>query len=483
MKNKKNKNWYSKVKNRLHFDVKTNKYKARSIVQEENVAHHAFFPFVHFEIKQFKLSKKLEQKELKGQVIDPYKRRDIYYSCHSDSYIFSYYNELILNKYIDFLDKENLDCSIAYRHIDKNKKQVGKSNIDFAAEAFKEIEKRGNCYALGLDITGFFDNLNHEILYKNMCKVLSCEILPSHWNKIYKNLTKFHYIDLDMLLINKYIKSNRRAFWNEEMHSFDKICSPEIFRQIIKENPEIIQKNQNSNKGIPQGTNISGTLANIYMIDFDNKIQKFVNSTAGYYRRYSDDILIVINSKEDLEKVIELINKALAALELELSNNKTICCKFDRNNCLPEACTLKNISDEKGFQYLGFTYDGKQILVRDGTISAFWRDAFRHIRKMVLSNYFSKKRIPIKKIYGLYSHLSNEKSEYGNFYHYIRKSQRIMEKDYGFGNKVYIAKQMSKSWEMMHKYLWKLKQKYKIPDSKLFIPDNLVKKFINEKTY
>ena len=63
---------------------------------------------------------------------------------------------------------EGLDCSIAYRHIDKNPKGTGKSNIDFAAEAFKEIEQRKNCYAVGLDIKKFFDTLDWSILKKKV---------------------------------------------------------------------------------------------------------------------------------------------------------------------------------------------------------------------------------------------------------------------------------------------------------------------------
>lgn len=39
-------------------------------------------------------------------------------------------------------------------------------NIDFANYAFKEIVSRGNCVALVIDIKGFFDNLDHEILKK-----------------------------------------------------------------------------------------------------------------------------------------------------------------------------------------------------------------------------------------------------------------------------------------------------------------------------
>ena len=137
------KNWYSKVKNRLHLDEKCSKNKAEYIVQTENISEHKFFPFIHFQIKQFKLSNKLEQREKELSVIDPYKKRDIYYAGHLDSYIYSYYNEKLLEYYEKFLQGNSLLCSIAYRLIDKNNRGAGKSNIDFAAEAFQEIKKSG----------------------------------------------------------------------------------------------------------------------------------------------------------------------------------------------------------------------------------------------------------------------------------------------------------------------------------------------------
>jgi len=471
---KKQKDWYSKVKNRLHLDKRCNKFKAKDIVQEQNILFHKFFPFLHFQIKQFKLSKKLEKKDNEQSVIDPYKIRDIYYAGYLDSYIFSYYNEKLLNYYENFLKENSLECSIAYRHINKNNKGTGKSNIDFAAEAFREIDNRSECYAIGLDIHSFFDELDHEILYNNLCKLVNKDKLPNDLYQLFKILTNFHYIELDELLKNRHIHATKSDFWDKETYSFKRICSAKVFRTIISENPEIIKGNPNTTKGIPQGTNLSGTLANIYMSNFDVMMQNFVNKVGGYYRRYSDDILFIVNTKRELTELLPIVERELKKLKLVLSKNKTICCHFYANNCEYEPCSFQEeYNAHADFQYLGFTYNGKVILVRNGTIGAFWRDAFRHIRRMVLGNFYQHKRIPIAKIYGLYSHLRNRHSEYGNFYSYIRKSQRIFENDYNFGNKVRIKSQMSKSWEILNKYLLKLKEKYKISDTELQIPKNI----------
>ena len=124
-----------------------------------------------------------------------------------------------------------------------------------------------------------------------------------------KFFTKFHYIELEELLSNKHINATRSDFWDKETYSFNKICSAKLFRTIISENSKLIKKNPNETKGIPQGTNLSGTLANIYMLDFDLAIQNFVNNVGGYYRRYSDDILILINSKAELDELLILVEK------------------------------------------------------------------------------------------------------------------------------------------------------------------------------
>ena len=41
---------------------------------------------------------------------------------------------------------------------------LGKNNIEFANNAFEEIKRRKHCVAIALDISGFFDNLDHQRL-------------------------------------------------------------------------------------------------------------------------------------------------------------------------------------------------------------------------------------------------------------------------------------------------------------------------------
>lgn len=167
------KDWYTKVKtSKLHFDMPTVKSTASQIVMPENVGKHKFYPFLNFKIKAFRQAK-LKEFLMVGKKdgerrskVDLYKTREINYACYADSYIYSFYNASLSEKYELLLKDANLNSNvIAYRSI-KKKYNVGKCNIDFAAEAFGEIRKRESCVSIGLDIEQFFNALSHATLKK-----------------------------------------------------------------------------------------------------------------------------------------------------------------------------------------------------------------------------------------------------------------------------------------------------------------------------
>lgn len=67
----------------------------------------------------------------------------------------------------------------------------------------------------------------------------------------------------------------------------------------FKENRSHIVKNAN-HYGIPQGSPISATLANVYMLEVDKLINDMIFGLGGKYMRYSDDFIIILPDVAEL---------------------------------------------------------------------------------------------------------------------------------------------------------------------------------------
>jgi hypothetical protein len=88
------------------------------------------------------------------------------------------------------------------------------------------------------------------------------------------------------------------------------ICSGKQFRDKLASKT----KQHSESFGIPQGSPISDLLANIYLVDFDCEIQSLVSSVGGVYRRYSDDILIILPGlSTDWQKMVLKVEGVLHA--------------------------------------------------------------------------------------------------------------------------------------------------------------------------
>ena len=78
-----------------------------------------------------------------------------------------------------------------------------------------------------------------------------------------------------------------------------------------------------SNPGLPRGLNISSSLSEIYMRNFDKAIQR--HKDVYYYARFVDDIVIFLNSKESANELYQNLNPILLneKLTLEINYDKT----------------------------------------------------------------------------------------------------------------------------------------------------------------
>ena len=136
----------------------------------------------------------------------------------------------------------------------------------------KEYAEQGYTFAVVLDLSKYFDTLNHEILI----------------NLLRKNVKDERVVQL----IKRYLKSG------------------------VMENGVVID----TEEGSPQGGNLSPLLANVYLNEFD---QEFLKRGVPCIR-YADDIVLLAKSRRASERLLESSTKYLEErLKLTVNREKS----------------------------------------------------------------------------------------------------------------------------------------------------------------
>lgn len=372
----------------------------------EKVAYHAFFPLLHRKIYQrrYKVvgkdSKGDTQRghtklEANGQVKSTRKERPIHYPTHLDSQIYAYYASEKLQKPYEVWLSEHpgiSNCVSAYRRVPDEIKKGNKSNIHFARDVFEHIRSVGNCCALAFDIESFFNSLDHRHLKHAWCKLLGTKSLPPDHYNVFKSVTQFSYVLRDEFRQD----SNPHKAFNEKelarlrqkgIHAFFE--SGKSFKEAFERGDFIIRKTVKKGKedvkGIPQGLPISAVLANLYLLEFDERIfEKVVLGLGGLYRRYSDDIVVVCPEK-NLKEVKDYVEMSIREFKLEISSGKTEVCffRFANEKLQPYSLDLKKNTERPGvpFHYLGFEFYGDRVLIKSANVSKFYRRMKESVKK------------------------------------------------------------------------------------------------------
>ncbi|EKN6128312.1 hypothetical protein DVQ59_22655, partial [Yersinia enterocolitica] len=173
--------WF-RTRGYLHFDKPISLKKTlRLVTDPSKVAKHSFLPFITFDVKSYKISQdKITKKITKNE-----KERKIAYSSHVDSHIYAYYAAILSGIYEEKLKDYGVSSNvIAFRALNK-------SNIEFANEAFNSIKNRKECGAVALDLSKFFDTLDHLQLKDAWCRLLGAEELPEDHYAVFKNITRY----------------------------------------------------------------------------------------------------------------------------------------------------------------------------------------------------------------------------------------------------------------------------------------------------
>jgi RNA-directed DNA polymerase len=134
-----------------------------------------------------------------------------------------------------------------------------------------EYTSNGFKYVVDVDIKGFFDNLDHEIIMTS----LRAEIADGN------------ILDI----IEKFLRSG------------------------VSEDGKIIK----TVRGTPQGGVISPLIANVVL----NHLDWHLDANGYQHVRYADDLVILCKSKEEAEDALIFVKQALADLKLECSPVKT----------------------------------------------------------------------------------------------------------------------------------------------------------------
>ena len=278
------------------------------------------------------------------------------YASHRDACVLSYYAHELNQRLDNFYKTHGIDDNvIAYR-------ALGKGNYDFSAETYSYATANAPVFILAIDVRGFYDNLDHSFLKNRLKRILEVTSLLDDWYKVFRFATKFHYVQKEDLEANPTFAARFITKGNDPIATVAE----------LKANNILFHENKNHHAGIPQGTPISATLSNLYMIDFDIAVRTYCDTIGAFYRRYSDDILIIC--KPEFANNVETVISNLIKLErLELSDDKTERTNFN----VGSSSTPTN----RTAQYLGFSFHKNGVTIRSTSLSKQWRKMRRAFKR------------------------------------------------------------------------------------------------------
>jgi hypothetical protein len=185
--------WEIRLKHYPHFDAPLSLANITKLVSEpDSVRRNKFYPFLRYTQtwQPYRTSRP-------GKPGKPERKtRPIRYASRRDAYIFSYYRHLLVEPYERLLAANNLSESIiAYRKL-RQPAGGGKSNIELARDAFDNIRQLGNCAAVALDISSFFESLDHAILKAQWLRVIGESRFPQDHAAVFKAVTRYAVVDI-----------------------------------------------------------------------------------------------------------------------------------------------------------------------------------------------------------------------------------------------------------------------------------------------
>jgi hypothetical protein len=462
-----------------------------------------------------------EEKIQKFKEKGPIKERVLKKCSHADSLIYAHYTN-ILNKLYETKIKELgiSDNVIAYRE-SKTKSVNNIDNVLITTATMYEVieqikEHEHNCYVLAFDLSSFFDTIDHAKLKEEWKKILNVESLPNDHYNIFKSLTKYCYVEQQD--ITQYITQFQQNKGSEgtKITFKDVFKSAKAFREFRKWcNQQSTNESSSTSKfytnpnnyGLPQGIQISAVLSNIFMLPFDIKISELSKKYNLFYRRYSDDILLIVPRNENLKnEIITIIKESIKERGANLKLHPiTTWNKYSKSQCYDflDTKALK----QKPLQYLGYYYDGTNVRIREASIANNRRKmhnaiTYRKLRLMDLIDRLQKKDIgflnqltfsDLIKLTSLRRRSLYKKYTYRgkrNFITYALKSSKVLygadSKNNSIKSQIHashtaLRKEIKDANKKIHKHAKNQIQKYKFLNENKDKILKLIKQLYNEK--
>jgi len=161
----------------------------------------------------------------------------------------------------------------------------------------------------------------------------------------------FWIIKTDIKAFYESINRDRilRKLKNDAMLSYYSIF---LLRKIF-ENPNIL-----SYPGLPRGLNVSSSLSEIYMRNFDKSIQR--HKDVYYYARFVDDIIIFLNNKESALELFQNLNPIILneKLDLQINDEKTELIDGANFKILKKGYNRRPV--DNNIEYLGYKFNLKE---------------------------------------------------------------------------------------------------------------------------
>lgn len=442
-------------------------------IKKDKIISHGFYPFIHYEriSRQAKISRRdpaLPAGRRNKIVGWKEKKRQIYYAAHIDTCIYRYYGWILNEQYNKWLAAQDLgDVVVAYRtNLHKQ------TNVHFAKRAYDFIHRNVPCHVIIGDFKDFFDRLDHAYLKERLCSLFGVLSLPSDMYKVFRSLTDFSYIErADLIEVFRKKCPDMRL---SDFHRQERVIDLQEFRLICqnkfklgdqnislhRHRDDIISKENDWQYGIPQGSPMSGVLANIYMMDIDREVSQFVREKNGFYMRYSDDFMVVLPDDEnsDFESDLNTLrnffhqkNKAETRELVILQPNKTQVYSVISDkiiNITGKLLKLDGVHTKKQIDFLGFSYDGKSVSLRNKTIARYYGRLYRKIGTITRRGGYASRyhRADLKNLYQLYSKKgafnSSRNNQYGrggNFFSYIWRVNGILSRKNSAGYHVAVG--------------------------------------------